>query len=239
MSLPKIYGFNPNSEAGEDCTAASIFLYGCNMRCPFCMNYRLVHGAAKKPRVVSLKRVKKYVLENDTPMVIISGGEPCLCKNIEALVNEIRSWPCKVGLCTNGTCYSTLFKILPLINFVAVDVKSPNQDIYDEFDKVHGRWGYMLLSESLLDIREEAKGRNDFSYELRTTMYRPLINPSNVQQFACLVNRDDRWVLQHFRNNIALLDSSAQEEEPLNNEEVDIVLKIARNFCSNVIERYV
>jgi len=239
VSLPKVYGFNPNSEAGEDCTAASIFMYGCNMRCPFCMNYRLVLGGLKKPKVVSLDKVKKHVFENDTPMVIISGGEPCLLKDLAELVEEIRSWPCEVGICTNGTCFTTLSEVLPMINFVAVDVKASTEEEYAEIDKVHEKWGFVLLKESLTDIRAAAKKRDNFTYELRTTMYRPFINPDNVSQFASVVRREDRWVLQHFRNNIPLLEKDAYKVEPLSEEEVAMVVQSAHNFCSNVGERYV
>ena len=49
MSLPDIYGFNKSSEAGQNEFAASLFLLGCNLRCPYCMNKKLVSEEMWEP----------------------------------------------------------------------------------------------------------------------------------------------------------------------------------------------
>ena len=63
--LPDIKGFNKCSEAGIDTFAPAIFLEGCNLCCPYCMNVNLVKREVEN--IVDISEVKAYVLESKSP----------------------------------------------------------------------------------------------------------------------------------------------------------------------------
>ena len=92
-------------------TACTVFLSGCNMRCPFCHNSDLVFG--KVPYVscdelFSLLEKRRGVLDG----VCITGGEPLLYEKTEELIKEIKSRGFLVKLDTNGTNPERLERLL-------------------------------------------------------------------------------------------------------------------------------
>ena len=66
--------------------AASIFLGGCNLRCPFCQNGNLVLSPENEPsiseeEVLAFLKKRSGILEG----VCISGGEPTLYRELPDL----------------------------------------------------------------------------------------------------------------------------------------------------------
>ena len=71
--------------------AATVFLGGCNFRCPFCQNGDLVlkpegQPAIEKEAVMAFLRKRKGVLAG----VCITGGEPTIERGLEELIEEIK-----------------------------------------------------------------------------------------------------------------------------------------------------
>lgn len=107
--------------------AATIFLGGCNMRCPFCHNSSLVTNVASQPTipvedVLSYLTKRKNILEG----VCITGGEPTLYQELPDFIALIKDLGLKVKLDTNGT-NPDLIKLLTekrLIDYVAMDIKN-------------------------------------------------------------------------------------------------------------------
>ena len=115
-TLPKIYGISSCSEAADNIFAPSIFLFGCNLRCPYCMNTKAVIanpeiGLAKE---IPFDEIKGRLLEDVSGWVMISGGEPLLTPayRLHALLTEIKSWGKKIGISTNGTLPDVLNMII-------------------------------------------------------------------------------------------------------------------------------
>lgn len=107
--------------------AATVFLGGCNFRCPFCHNSELLGGDAEALMTIDelllfLKR-RAGILEG----VCVTGGEPTLDpEGLEALLREIRSFGLLIKLDTNGS-RPDLLKHLHrehLLDYVAMDIKS-------------------------------------------------------------------------------------------------------------------
>ena len=61
INLPNIYGFNKTSDAGPDVFAYSIFLGGCNLRCPYCMNSKLV-TSLEEVSTIEFDIIKKSIM---------------------------------------------------------------------------------------------------------------------------------------------------------------------------------
>ena len=254
MNIPKIYGFNRNSDAGPNCFAFSVFLYGCTMRCPFCMNHKLVVGN-DKPKTVSINTIKEAVLADRPKMIVVSGGEPCLQKDIENLLGLFTELGVQVGMSTNGTMPNVLKKCLPFLDFVAIDIKSPIRSDYKKWDYMHGKFTMSLLKQSLEYLRNEVKERPEFAFEARTTLYPQSITIENVLDFVSILTRNDKWVLQPFRDNIKMLSDVLKELDwksigetytedarkipPYNKEQIDQIFKQAKMVCPNVVIRYV
>ena len=70
--------------------ASTIFLGGCNFRCPFCHNSDLLDGCAEHPfsvpDVLAFLKKRSNVLEG----VCITGGEPTLHPELEDFIRKIR-----------------------------------------------------------------------------------------------------------------------------------------------------
>jgi pyruvate formate lyase activating enzyme len=110
--------------------AATVFLGGCNMRCPFCHNASLVVKLSTQPaipeeEVLAVLSKRRNVLEG----VCITGGEPTLYPDLPELAGKIKAMGFKVKLDTNGT-NPAMMKALArdhLIDFVAMDIKNSRE----------------------------------------------------------------------------------------------------------------
>ena len=105
--------------------AATIFLGGCNFRCPFCHNSDLLEGTDglfSKEEVLTFLKKRAGILEG----VCITGGEPTLHRDLEPFIREIRSLGLLVKLDTNGYRPDVLKDLCNknLLDYVAMDIKS-------------------------------------------------------------------------------------------------------------------
>ena len=82
--------------------AATVFLGGCNFRCPFCHNSGLIGSEAKseysKEELLNFLSRRKGILEG----VCITGGEPTLSEDLESFIRNIRELGYLIKLDTNG-----------------------------------------------------------------------------------------------------------------------------------------
>ena len=234
--LPTIYGFNKASEAGLDLFAPSIFLGGCNLRCPYCMNSKLINCHLDK--TVDIDVVRQYVLEDKSKMLMISGGEP-FCTPPDLLTNlldEIKTWGCKIGVSTNGTKVDELKDFIHYFNYVAMDFKSSKHEVYDKIGEPSLVLN-VLVCKSFL--RLTAMNRKDFIYEIRTTLYPPFIDKKDIQQIAQIIGPSDTWILQQFRHAKNMLDKNCNDVEPYTEAQIKEFIEIAKEFTNNVYLRYV
>ena len=106
--------------------ASTIFLGGCNFRCPFCHNSDLLDGCAEHPfsvpDVLAFLKKRSNVLEG----VCITGGEPTLHPELEDFIRKIRSLGLAVKLDTNGFRPEVLKRLCEqsLIDYAAMDIKA-------------------------------------------------------------------------------------------------------------------
>ena len=106
--------------------ACTVFLGGCDMRCPFCHNAELIDGTApsvmEEEELLAFLKKRTGLLEG----VAITGGEPLLRDDTITLMERIRELGYPVKLDTNGTHPDRLRKILDrdLAAYVAMDIKN-------------------------------------------------------------------------------------------------------------------
>lgn len=229
MSFPTIYGFNGSNDVGEIAFGVSIFLKGCNLLCPYCMNSRLVLQKDLIPFDVEI--IKNFVYKNKREWITISGGEPTLHDNLPNLIDEIKSWGCKVSVSTNGTKSLNLTEIIGKLDYVAIDVKTSRPEL------AYPNHLFLEVMESLLVIGREKKKRSEFNFEVRTTLYPPFVNKEDIVSIANIINKDSKWVLQQFRLAKNRLDKN--EIKPYSDEQVDELLQISRKYVPRTLLGYV
>ena len=106
--------------------ACTVFLFGCNYRCPFCHNAELLEGKAEplmtKEEFLSFLSKRKGLLD----AVCISGGEPTLSAGLKELMANIKALGFSVKLDTNGSRPAILRELVEagLVDYVAMDIKN-------------------------------------------------------------------------------------------------------------------
>lgn len=107
--------------------ACTVFLAGCNFRCPFCHNASLVTHVdpdrnIPEEEILSFLKKRRGVLDG----VCITGGEPLLAPGLDRLIREIKDLGYEVKLDTNGSNAERLKTLAGsgMIDYVAMDIKN-------------------------------------------------------------------------------------------------------------------
>ena len=182
--------------------ACTVFLNGCDMRCPFCHNFELVDGTAKpvmeEEELLSFLKKRTGLLDG----VAFTGGEPCLHKDLPELMKKIRELGFAVKLDTNGLHPEMVQKLLEekLIDYVAMDIKnSPRKYALTagmktvELDRI--KETIALLMNSGID------------YEFRTTVVHELHEAGNT---ILLITHDGNVAAEAARS-IKILDGHVED----------------------------
>ena len=159
--------------------ACTVFLDGCNFRCPFCHNAELL-GADIAPvmtveALLAFLKKRKGILEG----VCITGGEPTIHPELFELLRSIRELGFAVKLDTNGYRPRSLRMILEegLVDYVAMDLKSSPEGYGEAVGLSAPELG--RIGES---IRLLLGCGVDF--ELRTTVVKPIHSEETIQNMA-------------------------------------------------------
>ena len=198
----KIYGLNKTTlldYPGK--VAATIFLGGCNFRCPFCQNSSLVLNPSAQPEipvkeVLSFLKKRKGILDG----ICITGGEPTLSPDLPELLQEIRTLGYPIKLDTNGT-HPALLKTLTeqnLIQMTAVDIKA----CPDNYPALCG-----LVHPELDAVKETVEFLKNgiLDYEFRTTVIRELHSEKDFIEIGQWLTGAKAYYLQAYRDSEEVL----------------------------------
>ena len=194
--------------------ACTVFLGGCDLRCPFCHNYDLATGAAPAQmddgELLAFLKKRRHLLDG----VAITGGEPCLRPDLPELMRNIRALGLAVKLDTNGAHPELLAAILNegLADYVAMDIKnSPAR-----YARTVG-----LENLDLAPIRQSVKllmeGQTD--YEFRTTVVDELHRAEDFEAIGAWIKGARRYALQMFadRDTVPFENLHAPSREDMQN----------------------
>lgn len=215
----KICGFNKTTLLDyPGRVACTIFLGGCNLRCPFCQNGALVMEADTQPgysqdEILAFLKKRKGILDG----VCVSGGEPTLSAGLPDFLHEIKNLGYDVKLDTNGSRPSVVKKLAAdgLIDKVAMDIKACPSN-------------YHVLTGVNVDldaIRETAEWllNGDLDYEFRTTVVRELHSEKDFQEISQWLSGAKSYYLQAYRDSDGVLMpgfSACSEEEMKNYRDI-------------------
>ena len=155
--------------------ACTVFLQGCNFRCPFCHNTDLLPPDGEElmteDALIAFLEKRIGLLEG----VCITGGEPTLYKGLPDLLRRIKALGYVVKLDTNGFQPKVLQELVveKLIDYVAVDAK--NGPV--RYAETVGVPGLKLdkIEQTLRYLMED-----HIPYELRTTVVEPLHDEASI-----------------------------------------------------------
>lgn len=105
--------------------AAVIFMQGCPWRCPFCYNQAIQKIGQPTgflwPKFIEFLKTRLGRLD----AVVFSGGEPLVQDGLFDAMQEVKSLGYQIGLHTGGYRPEHLEKVLPLVDWVGLDIKAP------------------------------------------------------------------------------------------------------------------
>lgn len=173
--------------------AAVVYAQGCPWRCGYCHNPALLD--ATTPAALDWSQVLAFLDKRRGLLdgVVFSGGEPTLQTALPAALAEVRAMGFETALHTGGMYPERLSALLPLLDWVGLDIKGP----LHRYDAITGAPGSGDKAwESLRRLL--ASG---VAYECRTTWHAGLFSAAELLALA-----DDlaalgvtHWALQECR----------------------------------------
>lgn len=163
--------------------AAVVFVQGCPWRCSYCHNPQLQgREGARGPRWAELRGwLARRVGLIDA--VVFSGGEPTLDPALPAAMAEVRALGLAVGLHSAGIYPRQLRALLPLVDWLGLDIKAPLHDdaAYARITGVRGSAGAVRdsLGAVLTALREQS-----LACETRTTAHPALLSDAALLQIG-------------------------------------------------------
>ncbi|MDD3339263.1 MAG: anaerobic ribonucleoside-triphosphate reductase activating protein [Lachnospiraceae bacterium] len=177
--------------------AATIFLGGCNFRCPFCQNSELVLDPYSQP-VIPTEDILAYLKKRQGLLdgVCISGGEPTLYNELIPLIRQIKEFGYLVKLDTNGFRPAVVKNLVEegLIDMIAMDIKSSPE----HYALVAG-----VPTLDLVPIQQTVTYllEGHVPYEFRTTVVKELHSEEDFRSIGQWIGGCSAYYLQAYKDS--------------------------------------
>lgn len=207
------------------CVSCTVFLGGCDFRCPFCHNFELIDGTMKPTmdddELIKFLESRNGLLEG----VAITGGEPLMHKDLPFLIKRIHDTGYRVKVDTNGYHPKLLKEIIDsgLVEYVAMDIKNSPEKYaltcgLDEID-------FDKITESISILKS---GKID--YEFRTTVVNELHSEEDFYKIGEMIKGANRYFLQRFTDRDSVPYGNLT---PPSFEKMHKFAEISREFVPN------
>jgi pyruvate formate lyase activating enzyme len=224
----EIKGFIDVSLSDWDGRVSSvIFLPGCNFRCPFCYNTKLVLQPETMPTTTILQ-VEDYLEGNRKWIdgVVITGGEPTTHSDLPSLCQKLKELRFNVKVDTNGTNPAMIRKLVEgrLVDYVALDIKAPLTE--QEYSRATGIKAAPLngrIRDTIQFLLE-----NHVDYEFRTTLVPTLHKTESVDRICQAIKGCRKYVLQNFKSEVDTIDPKFKTFQPFSTAQMEAFLQTAK-----------
>jgi len=208
--------------------SSTVFLGGCNFRCPYCHNVDLV----LRPETIQGLAADYFLSYLDgrkgwLEAICFTGGEPLLHEDIEDLIRVVRERGLLVKLDTNGSFPDRLeaFLGLGLLDRVAMDVKAPLER-------------YREVTRSNVDLEKIVRSidlirGSGVTYDFRTTVVPGLVGKDDVVQIGEWLKGAAHYVIQPFVPQTTI-DPAFMEIKPYGRAEIEEIAAAARPFFERI-----
>ena len=181
--------------------ACTVFLGGCNFRCPFCHNPDLVFASITEPGI-SEREFFEFLSQRKGLLdgVCITGGEPMLERGLSVFIQKIRAMGFLVKLDTNGSFPEGLQRLVHdnLVDYVAMDIKNSKEHYGNtigipNYDTTKVEQSVAILINGYVP------------YEFRTTLVREYHTSEDIQAMGIWLEGCQAYYLQSFVDSGNLL----------------------------------
>jgi len=204
-----------------------LFTPGCNLRCPFCHNWRIV--VDPKPPFLQeeaalkiLESRKKYV-----DAIVVTGGEPTMHKEVPKFLKKLKEKSFLVKLDTNGFYPKVLEECLPYVDYVALDVKTS----LDKYQRLGAKDTAPLLN----TIEMLKTGKVD--YEFRTTVVPGFVDAEDIPRIGELVKGTKTFAFQQFIPEDTL-DKDLKTLKPYLPENIEKFAETMKKYIKKMMIRF-
>jgi pyruvate formate lyase activating enzyme len=206
--------------------ASVLFTPGCNLRCGFCHNWRIAQNPQppflQEATALEMLEARKKLVD----AVVISGGEPCMHKELPKFLTKLKERGFFVKLDTNGCFPEVLEECLGSVDYVAMDVKTSPQ----KYERLGASDTTALMR--TVEILKTGK----VPYEFRTTVVPDLVAAEDIVCIGELVKGAQTLALQQFVPDDTL-DKSFQALRPYAPEVIKGFSETIGKYVDNVLLR--
>ena len=181
--------------------ACTVFLGGCNFRCPFCQNGGLVLEPGLQPEysqeeILAFLKKRRGILDG----VCITGGEPTISGELPHFLEKIKDLGYAVKLDTNGTNPEMVRMLVRegLIDMAAMDIKASKERYpilagvqEPGIDRICETADYLM--------------HGGIAYEFRTTVVRELHSEEDFQKIGEWLKGAEAYYLQAYKDSAGVL----------------------------------
>ena len=208
--------------------SATVFLGGCNFRCPFCHNADLVLAPGSLETIpfdffLAFLDGRKGWLEG----VCFSGGEPFLHGEVEALFRVVKERGLLVKADTNGSFPDRLEALLALglVDRVAMDIKAPLER-------------YREVTRSMIDVEKIVRSADllkasGLKHTFRTTVVPGLVGKDDVVKIGEWLAGAGHYLIQQFVPQTTI-DPAYLEVKPYGRPELEAIVAAAKPYFGEV-----
>lgn len=207
--------------------SATIFLGGCDFRCPFCHNETLVTVPSKPAdwnALVAHLENKRHWLDG----VVITGGEPTQDPGLPEVLRAFSEMEIPVKLDTNGNHPEVLERLFAedLISYVALDLKTS----FERYATLTG------VAEAGANVTRSVNVimSSGVAHEFRTTVYPGAVTLEDLSAIARTLPGGDLYALQQFVP-ARTLDPRASAVIPYHPDELHEAAADCRRFLPTLV----
>jgi pyruvate formate lyase activating enzyme len=172
---------------------ATVFLQGCPLACTYCHNPSLLDP--RTPGVVEWREVLALLAKRHGLLdgVVFSGGEPTRQSGLAAAMREVKQLGFMIGLHTAGTYPRRFAEVLPLCDWVGLDIKAPQ--------RLYGAVTGVQSSAAKATVCLRLALDSDVDLEVRTTVDPTVLSPADVAELTAALRAEGvrEHVLQEVR----------------------------------------
>ena len=209
-----------------DKIATVLFTPGCNLRCPYCHNWRIILDPtgpflSEKDTLQILEGRRRFV-----DAVVITGGEPTIHADLPGFSRMLKEHGYLVKLDSNGLLPEMLEKCIPHLDYIAVDVKT-SPELYPK-----------LKAESIDGLVKtiEMLKRGAVDYEFRCTAVPGFVDEDTVPRMGEMVEGAKLFAFQQFIPGDTL-DPAYNFKTPYTEERISQLADIMASYVEEVTLR--
>ena len=223
----KILKYDEKIKRGESVAIIQFqYDYTCNFQCRHCCITKLrKKGAERCFTIPDVKELSRQADEMGLAHLVITGGEPCLQKDLIKFIKKIKALGYLIKLDTNGSYPEVLSGLIKekLIDYIAMDLKAPE-------------YKYGIVTEVDVNFNNIKKSvkiimTSGLPYEFRTTVVPELLDKNDINEMGKIIKGTEKWYLQNFKSQSDFVNQKLKGRVPYNSRQMKEMAEIGRKYA--------